>query len=404
MRAVIEKSIAKGSITAPPSKSICHRLIIAASLCEGESVLSGISLCADCIATINCLKALGVDTELDGDRLTVRGNGFKNPSPTSELYCKESGSTLRFLIPLALLGREKTVFTGAKRLIERPLGVYEEICKERGMLFERDSDGIKVKGVLKSGEFRVVGNISSQFITGLMFALSKAEGNSKIIITTDIESKSYIDLTIDAMRTFGAEVGWESERVIYIKGNCKYKAKSLTVEGDYSGSAFTDAFNLFGGEVQTLGLKENSIQGDRAYKELFPLLNSGTPTVSIKDCPDLGPILFAIAAAKNGAVFTDTARLRIKESDRAAVMAEELTKFGAKIIVNDNSVVIEKAVLHAPEELLYGHNDHRIVMSLTVLLSLFGGEIEGAEAVNKSYGDFFEHIKKLGIAVQTYEA
>lgn len=398
MTARIEKGIARGSVTAPPSKSICHRLIISAALCEGESVLSGISLCSDCIATINCLKALGVDMELSGDTLTVRG-GLKKNGALGELFANESGSTLRFLIPLALLSEKEVVFSGAKRLIERPLGVYEDLCKERGLLFKREENKITVKGPLTSGEYRVAGNISSQFITGLTYALSTLKGDSRIIITTEIESRSYIDLTIEAMREFGAVVYFESEQVIFIKGGCKFTARKLTVEGDYSAAAFTDAFNYIGGDVRTLGLNEKSSQGDRVYKELFPLLDEGAPTISLKDCPDLGPILFALAAMKNGAIFTDTARLKIKESDRAAVMAEELSKFGAKVRILDNSVIIEKSPLHAPGEPLCGHNDHRIVMSLAVLLTLFGGEIEGAEAINKSYGEFFVHLKELGIKV-----
>jgi len=403
MRAFIEKGVARGNVTAPASKSICHRLIIAAAMCDGVSRLHGISLCADCLATIDCLRALGVDMSLDTDVLTVRGNGFKNAKPKDTLYARESGSTLRFLIPLALLSGEKVVFTGAKRLIERPHGVYEEICKERGLLFERREREIIVKGPLPYGDYRLVGNVSSQFITGLLFALSMTEGDSRIIITTDIESKSYIDLTLEAMRAFGKTVEWESGNILYVKGGGGYRAREIDVEGDYSGTAFIEAFNLFGGDVRVSGLNENSIQGDRIYRDLFPLLNAGTPEISIKDCPDLGPILFAVAAAKHGAVFTDTARLRIKESDRAAVMAEELAKFGAKVTLNENSVIIEGNDLCAPKELLLGHNDHRIVMALSVLLSLFGGEIDGIEAVSKSYEDFFLHLEKLGISVKTYE-
>ncbi len=402
MRVEIEKSVANGSIKAPASKSICHRLIISAALAEGESILSGISLCDDCIATINCLRALGIDMTLEGDTLSVSG-GALGHAPCGPLDCRESGSTLRFLIPLALLSDEETVFIGAKRLLERPQTVYEKLSRENGFVFEKSESELRVKGKLKAGEYSVSGNISSQFITGLMFALSKCSGDSRIVITTDIESRSYIDLTIEAMREFGAVVFWESERVIFVKGNSPYKAKSIALEGDWSGTAFIEAFNLFGGEAHVLGLNEKSLQGDRVYREIFPLLDKGSPTVSLNDCPDLGPILFAIAAAKHGAVFTDTARLKIKESDRAAVMAQELSKFGAKISVFDNSVVIEKAELHKPTEPLYGHNDHRIVMSLSVLLSLFGGEIEGAEAVKKSYEGFFEDIKKLGITVKTYE-
>lgn len=404
MRVKIEKSCAEGVIAAPPSKSLSHRMIISAAMAKGKSVIHNLSLCADCVATIDCLEALGVKTELSGNTLTVYGKDLRDAMPTRELYCNESGSTLRFLIPLGLLSGKETYFGGKERLIERPHGVYEEICRERGMLFERTDSGIRVCGPLSGGEFRIQGNVSSQFITGLLYALSALPEDSRIIITTDIESKSYIDLTIEAMSIFGVKVTWESDRVLFIKGNQEYVPSEVTVEGDYSGAAFTDAFNTIGGRVTVTGLNENSLQGDKAYKRIYPLLIAGSPTVSIKDCPDLGPIFFAVAAEKNGATFTDTARLRIKESDRAAAMAEELRKLGAEIEIYENKVVIKKRALHPPTDIILGHNDHRIVMSLTVLLSLYGGEIDGAEAIGKSYGEFFEDIKKIGIRVTTYEA
>ncbi len=403
MRVRIEKGRAEGEITAPASKSVCHRLIIGAALSDGESVLSGISLCEDCLATIECLKTLGVDMILEGDRLTVRANGFKNIKPKGSLNCRESGSTLRFLIPLALLTGEEVMFVGAERLLERPLSVYEDICKKEGFLFERSDEGIKVKGRLKSGDYFVQGNISSQFITGLMFALSMLEGDSRIIITTETESGSYIALTSDAMKKFGKEAYLTEDNTVLIKGGAGYTAKDLTVEGDYSGAAFMIALTALGGKVRVHGLDNFSKQGDRAAVHLYPRLMLGNPTISIKDCPDLGPILFAVAAAKHGATFTDTARLKIKESDRAAAMASELEKFGVRVSVSDNSVLIDNQGLHAPGEVLCSHNDHRIVMALSVLLTLFGGEIEGAEAITKSYGGFFDDLEKLGITVKRYE-
>ncbi len=401
MRVVIEKGRAYGSITAPPSKSICHRMIIAAAMCRGESVLSGISLCEDCLATIDCLRALGVKMILDGDVLTVRGcDGLK---PSGILNCRESGSTLRFLIPLALLSGERTRFVGTERLLERPQTVYEDLAKERGFVFQRDKDGITVEGRLESGEYSVAGNVSSQFITGLLFALSKCEGDSRIIITTDIESRSYIDLTMDAMHSFGAEVSWEEDNIIFIRGGAKYEARDLRIEGDYSGTAFIEALNLFGGDVKVSGLNDNSLQGDRVYQTHFKRMKDLPIAMSIKDCPDLGPIFFAAAAGKRGGFFTDTARLRIKESDRAEAMAEELRKFGAEVYVSDNFVRIDAVKLHSPAEVLKGHNDHRIVMALSVLLTVYGGQIDGAEAVSKSYGGFFDDLEKLNIRIKKYE-
>ena len=403
MRVKIEKSVASGRITAPPSKSMAHRLLIAAAMCEGVSRVSGISSCEDVLATIDCLTALGAKITYDGSSATVIGADFKKASATTPLHCRESGSTLRFLIPAALLSGNCATFTGAPRLIERPHEVYEDLCRDKGLLFDKCNEKITVKGPLSSGEYQLRGDVSSQFITGLLFALPTLEGDSRIVLTTKVESRSYIALTLSAMKSFGVHAEWSDERTISIKGSQTYRASDVIVEGDYSGTAFIDALGILGGKVQIDGLFEKSLQGDRVYREHFAALCDGTPTISIEDCPDLGPILFTVAAAKNGAVFTDTKRLKIKESDRAAAMAEELAKFGADIIVEENTVIVKKVPLHTPTESLFGHNDHRIVMSLAVLSTLYGGEIVGAEAVKKSYPDFFEDVRKLGIKFSRYE-
>ena len=400
----IEKSTASGNITAPPSKSMAHRLLIASAMCEGVSHISGISSCEDVLATIDCLRALGAKIDYEGDRVTVRGTDLRRSKPSEALQCRESGSTLRFLIPTALLSGNETLLTGATRLIERPHGIYEELCRDNGMIFKKAEYGILVKGPMKSGEYRLRGDVSSQFITGLLFALPLLEGDSKIIMTTKIESRSYIELTLSAIRSFGIRAEWYDDRTIYVPGEQKYISRDIAVEGDYSGAAFIESFSLFGGNVKMDGLREDSLQGDRVYREYFKALASGMPTINIEDCPDLGPILFTVAAAKNGAVFEGTKRLKIKESDRAEAMAEELRKFGAELTVEENRVTVKPAKLHAPNGILSSHNDHRIVMSLSILASLYGGEIEGAEAVRKSYPGFFGDIKLLGIKADTYEA
>ena len=210
-------------------------------------------------------------------------------------------------------------------------------------------------------------------------------------------------MTVKALAAFGVKVTWEDELTLSIRGNQKYTPTDAVVEGDYSGAAFLDALTALGGDVKTLGLSEDSLQGDRVYRRFFPMLLRGTPTVHLGDCPDLGPILFAIAAAKNGGVFSGTRRLRIKESDRAAAMASELRKFGATVTLYDDSVVVFPGSFHAPTEPLLGHNDHRIVMALSVLLSFVGGTIRGAEAIRKSYPTFFHDITKLGICVTEQE-
>ena len=212
-----------------------------------------------------------------------------------------------------------------------------------------------------------------------------------------IESRSYIKLTISALESFGINVKWLDDNTIFVPANQKYIPCDITVEGDYSGAAFPDALNLFSGNVKLSGLNESSIQGDSVYKKYYDMLTRGVPTIHIGDCPDLGPVMFAVAAAKNGGIFTGTKRLKIKESDRAMAMAEELKKFGTAVSVYDDTVVIYPKEFHKPTECLSGHNDHRIVMSLSVLLTLTGGEIDGAEAVSKSYPSFFEDLRALGI-------
>ena len=319
------------------------------------------------------------------------------------MRCRESGSTLRFMIPPAMLSGKTTVFYGAESLMRRPMGVYEKLFSELGLTYISDGETVVVKGPLTGGEYNVVGNISSQFISGLLFALPSAVGDSRIRIAPPIESRSYIELTLSALREFGVRAEWEDDHTLFIPGEQKFIAHDLNVEGDYSGAAFPEALSLFGGEVCVEGLDPESIQGDKAYRRYFEMLSSGIPTIHIGDCPDLGPILFAVAAAKFGGVFDGTRRLKIKESNRAEAMAEELVKFGAYVRIYEDTAIIYPSDFHAPTEPLCGHNDHRIVMALAVLLTLTGGEIVGAEAVAKSYPEFFEHLSALGIEVYFYE-
>lgn len=399
MNVTINPSHAVGTVQAPPSKSMAHRLLICAGLSDGFSRISGIELNEDIAATIDCLSALGATCTVCGDTVTVRGTSPCCATPKEPLYCRESGSTLRFFVPIALLSANAVTFTGTQKLLSRPLSVYAELCAARGLEFVQTADTVQVKGALKAGEFTVPGNISSQFITGLLLALPLLEGESFIHITPPIESLPYISLTLQALAAFGIHASWRDSTTLYVPGNQRYTARDMAVEGDYSGAAFLEAFNLFGGNVQVAGLSPDSLQGDSVYFEHFKSLANGKATIDITDCPDLGPILFAVAAAKNGGVFTGTKRLKIKESDRAAAMAKELAKFGTKVIVKEDTVTVESAAFHPPCETLCGHNDHRIVMSLAVLCSIVGGTIEGAQAVRKSFPDFFEKISNLQVEV-----
>lgn len=404
MRVKIEKGKASGKILAPPSKSMAHRLLIGASFADGVSTVRGISFCEDVLATLDCLNSLGIKTEIDGTDVRVFGRDYSTLTEESTLFCRESGSTLRFMIPPALLSGKKTVFSGAPSLMKRPMSVYKKLSSEHGFEYREENNEIHVRGPLKSGEYRLPGDVSSQFISGLLFALPTLRGESTVKLTSSVESRSYINMTLKAIEEFGIKCRWLDDYTIFIPGGQKYLPKDVTVEGDYSGASFPLSLNCFGSSVEIGGLREDSIQGDKVFEKHFASLSRGIPAIHIGDCPDLGPILFAVAAAKCGGVFDGTKRLRIKESDRCAAMAMELMKFGTSVSIYDNTVVIYPRDFHRPTEVLHGHNDHRIVMALSVLLTLVGGEIDGAEAVSKSYPGFFDDLRSLGIEVTEYEA
>lgn len=394
----IKPSALKGSVRAPASKSMAHRLLICAGLSQGESHITNVAYSQDILATLDCLETMGAEIERGDTFVKIRGAEPSKISENKTFCCRESGSTLRFFVPLSLLSEKEHTFTGYGRLMERPMEVYEKLQNEKGESFLKREDGkILLKGRLSSGIFNVRGDISSQFISGLLFALPLCDGDSEIHLTGKVESRSYIDMTVDAMAIFGVTVLWKDENTLFIKGKQKYNAQNFEVEGDYSNAAFLDAFTLLGGEVEVLGLKENSLQGDRIYRLFFEKIKNGSPTLDIGNCPDLAPILMTAASFFSGALLKGTKRLKIKESDRGAVMKEELSAFGADIELYEDEILIKKSVLHPPSKRLCGHNDHRVVMSLAVLASVFGGEIEGAEAVNKSYPDFFEKAKTLGL-------
>lgn len=395
MNIKIEKGLAKGEINSPPSKSYAHRYLIASALSNGTSCVSGIADSVDMKATLSCIDALGVKYEKKGGDVSVFGGSFK-PQLQRIFNCYESGSTLRFFIPIALALGGSATFVGTERLLSRGLSVYEEIFERQGISLIRENGKIAINGKLKADTFYVRGDISSQFITGLLFALPLLKGDSKIVVTTELESRAYVDITIDALNTFGVKIE-RNDNEIYIKGGQKYLCQNVTVEGDASNGAFLDAFNILGGDVSVLGVKNDTIQPDYIYKKLFAQIYASCPTIDLSNCPDLGPITFALAGVKNGARFVGTRRLKIKESDRAEAMAMELKKFGITTEIYENEVIIKKSTPHAPNEILNGHNDHRIVMSLAVLGTLFGAQISGCEAVNKSYPNFFEDLRKLGI-------
>ena len=387
-----------GTIEAPPSKSMAHRYLIGAALSGQVCSLSGVDYSEDILASIDCLKALGAGVILDGSTVTIHPGGFMQ-ADHPVLECRESGSTLRFFLPLALcLGRPVTL-RGSRRLLERPLGIYEDLCRKNGFRFEKGKDCVTVCGRLQRGQYELPGDVSSQFITGLLFALLYLGGESSIRILPPFESRSYVNLTISALQSFGAEAAFTDAYHITVRQTSLH-GWSGRIEGDYSNAAFLDGFNQFGSQIRIGNLNAESRQGDRVYQAYFRQISSGTPTLDIADCPDLGPILFALAAMKHGAVFTGTDRLKAKESDRGRAMHEELQKLGGGLIFGNNTITVPGQNLRYRGTVLNGHNDHRIVMALAVILSQIGGSIDGAEAVRKSYPGFFEDITRLGAEVQ----
>ena len=404
MKVRIEPSIASGKIVVPPSKSYAHRLLITSMLSKEVCTISNIDLSSDILASIGCIKTLGkkvtiLDEEIN-KKLIIEQDELKQEELVFD--CNESGSTLRFFIPIALTLGKKVKFIGTEKLISRGIAPYEEICKKQNIQVIKDKTSITFIGKLQSGEFLVPGDISSQFISGLLFALPLLDGDSKIIITTKLESKNYIDITLDCLKQAAIQID-NIDNTYEIKGNQQYLSGNYTVEGDYSNAAFLDAFNYFGGSVELIGLNENSYQGDKVYQEYFKLLSDSYQTIDIGNAIDLGPILFAFAAMKNGGKFINTSRLKIKESDRIQAVDVEIQKFGAKIADFESFVTIDKQILTNPKNTLNGQNDHRIVMMLAVMASVYGGCIDGIEAVNKSYPNFFNDIKKLGIEVHYVE-
>lgn len=402
MIAEIKSGIACGDVTVPPSKSMAHRFLICAGLANGKSTVNNIALSDDIKATLNCLKSLGADFVCENNSIVITGiNSGKNLPISAD--CNESGSTLRFFIPIIWALGANSQLCGKNYLFTRPLSVYSDIAKQKNLIFEKYENKVVLGGKLTNGEFKINGDISSQFISGLLFSLPLCENNSTIKLIPPIMSKPYIDMTVLALKTFGININWLDENTIFIEGNQQYKPNKVTVEGDYSNAAFFAALNSMGDSINISGLSENSLQGDKIVFKYLEMLEIGYQIIDVADCPDIAPILITAAAYLNGGEFTGTARLKLKESDRAEAIALELSKFGADIKVLDDKIIVTKTPLSKPNKNLSGHNDHRIVMSLAVLLTKFSGKIEQCEAVNKSFPDFFEKLKSLGIEVNFYE-
>lgn len=399
MKVKILPSKTSGEVSAPPSKSFAHRYLIGSVLSRGKCVIKNIADSDDISATLSCIEQLGGSVTKDGNIVTVIPTNEKQIE-NAVFDCKESGSTLRFFIPVVLAtGAKNCMFLGSERLLARGIKEYEKLFENSDVKIKSDEKSIEVNGKLTAGNYEISGEVSSQYTTGMLFALSVLDGKSTLKITGNAESRAYVDMTIKVLKDFGADITETEKNFFEINGKGRLSPGEFTVEGDWSNAAFLIALSRLVGTISVSGLNENSVQGDRFCTAAFDALDGENAEIDLKDCPDLAPILFSYAAYKNGGKFINTRRLRVKESDRANVMAEELKKFGANVKVYENSVEIEKTQLKPPIVPLCGHNDHRIVMALSVLAVVFGAEIDGAEAVNKSYPDFFRVIKKAGVNV-----
>lgn len=413
-----------GDLVARPSKSFAHRYLIAASLSDDESVISNVDFSNDIVATLNCIHAYGKKHFREFEKHEVRfSNEYtKNFDPTFD--CQESGTTLRIFLPIALSKYDKTTFIGSDRLLERGIDIYENIFKY--VTFYKDKYSISTKGTINAGHFELPGNISSQYISGLLYALPLLDGDSEIVISTNLESTNYILMTLEVLKNYGIQIetnltrrgeclqsphmdeclqsprrGEHCEPIYFkVKGNQKYSAHNFSVEGDYSNAAFIDAFNYFGNDINLTGLNPNSLQSDIVYKKYFDLLDKDFSEIDISNCIDLGPILITFATLKNGARFIGTSRLKIKESDRGNAIAEELRKCGADISVLENEIIVNKKELHSSTTPFNSHNDHRIAMALSLLSTQFDIEISGSECVSKSYPGYFDDLKSLEATIQ----
>jgi len=409
----IKNSRFLGTVSMPPSKSAAHRAIICAALAKGKSEIFPVDFSNDIKATIECMKSVGAEIEFDGKTLTVDGTNTLKKKNVS-LDCGESGSTLRFLIPVCAAGGVNAVFSGHGKLPERPIGIYLDCLPKKNVRCRTEGGlPLEISGQLESGIYEIAGNVSSQFITGLLLALPLLEGDSEIILTTALQSSSYIDMTTDIMHEFGVDVertaaGWK------ISGKQSYEPKEFKVEGDWSQAAFFMTAAALGGKIAIDNLDVNSRQGDKECMEIYRKFGADIKEskgnivieknklsgieINAENIPDMVPALAVTAALAEGVtVIKGAERLRIKECDRLAAMADGLSKLGAEIKETKDGLIIKGAkALHGGE--VEGYNDHRIVMSLAVAGAFADGDviISDMESISKSYPGFFEDYRKLG--------
>lgn len=388
----------RGTVNVPPSKSVAHRMIIAAALADGVSEISNLCPSADILATMDCMRALGAGIDFDKDTAVIEG--IKNIPDKAVLDCHESGSTMRFLIPVACALGVNAEFHGSAKLPQRPITPFTEEFPKHGVTFDFGAPGCSlpcsVSGKLTAGRYEIDGGLSSQFITGLMLSLPLLDGGSEIVLTSHLNSRPYVDITRGVLRDFGCEIGITGSG--FEIGHGRFKPFSGKVEGDYSQAAFFRVANSLGSEIEILGLNGNSLQGDRKIMEICDAFDkTGSFELDCSDIPDLVPILTVLACfGKGTSRITNVARLRFKECDRLAVTADCLNAIGGKVTVYEDSLEIE-GVGELKGGEIYGHNDHRIPMSMAVAATRCASPlvIRGAECVRKSFPNYFDVYKQL---------
>lgn len=408
----------KGTVKIPPSKSVAHRAIIAAALSGGECILKNIAINDDIEATLGGMRQLGSKYTVNQTKgeVKIAPKKQKKSRKEVEIDCGESGSTLRFLIPIALLYGGDIKFTGRGRLMQRPQKPYLDMFDKKGIRYECTKDSIKLSGSLKSGVYELPGNVSSQFITGLLFALPLLEGDSEVVITTLVESKSYIDITLKVLSDFGIEIENHNYMRYVIKGGQKYTPMDYTIEGDYSQAAFFLVAGAIGCDILCTGLKDDSLQGDKEIIDIIEraggiiertkegikaktCANMQGITVDARNIPDLVPILAVLLSfCKGESRIINAGRLRMKESDRLAAISSELRHLGADITEESDALrIVGRQTLESKNVSAWG--DHRIAMATAIAACRCeGGDVTviGAiPAVKKSYPDFFDIYNKL---------
>lgn len=415
MKAIIEPGLLNGEVVIPPSKSLSHRAIIAAGLACGRSVISNVMYSQDIIATIKAIKAIGATVVCHEDYLEVYGSNVKRAR--LEINANESGSTLRFMIPIALISPLNMVFKGENNLVNRPLDSYFEIFDEFNIKYKHPKDAylpLETFGGLHAGVYKIRGDISSQFITGLLYALPLLPGDSKIVITSKLESKGYIDLTLDVLSQFGINIINKNYEEFIIEGFQTFKPHDYVIEGDYSQSAFFLVAGALGSDIMLKAMNPSSFQGDkkilsdvRDFKGIVNIFGNSIKAISgdlkgavidFSQSPDLAPALTLLACLSKGkSEFINASRLRIKECDRITAMREELNKMGADIIEKEDGMIIN-GVKELRGCVVDSHNDHRVCMTLAIAASIAKSPttILDAECVSKSYPDFWDVFKKLG--------